>query len=49
MLVYEYLAYVPIGSGGGTHSLAGEGVVGCPNSDEEQTLWYSRYICILCS
>jgi hypothetical protein len=33
----------PFGSGGGTYSLAGEGVGG-PNSDEGQTLWYSRYI-----
>jgi hypothetical protein len=36
------------GTGGGTHSLAGEGVGG-PNSDEGgQTLWYSRYISTLC-
>ncbi len=34
--------------GGGTHSLAGEGVGG-PVRTRGQTLWYSRFICTLWS
>jgi hypothetical protein len=39
---------LPLVPGGGTHSLAGEGVWGVPIRTKGQILWYSRFVYVLC-